>query len=193
MKKKFNLSREYKKCWKYISDSKKFIFFIAFIFFVFSLVSFLFPVPKILSEQILKIINEILKETEGLSRLNLIAYIIFNNIQSSFFGILLGFALGIFPLFYAIVNGYVLGFISAISVQTTGYSSLLQLLPHGIFEFPAIFISLGIGLKFGTFIFQKDKKKSFKNYLINSLRIFLLIILPLLLIAGIIEGTLMAV
>ena len=37
-------------------------------------------------------------------------------------------------------------------------SDLFRLLPHGIFELPAIFISLGLGLRFGMFIFQKEKE-----------------------------------
>jgi len=42
-------------------------------------------------------------------------------------------------------------------VQTDGFLSLWRLLPHGIFELPAVFISLGMGLKIGMFIFQKKK------------------------------------
>ena len=76
------------------------------------------------------------------------------------------------------------------SINTDGGLSLWKILPHGIFELPAVFIALGIGIKLGMFIFQKKKLESLKNYSINSLRVFLLIILPLLVIAGIIEGTL---
>jgi len=190
MKSGFNLIDEYKKSWKYIVESKKFIFSIIAIFFVFILIGFFFPIPEFLYNEILKLIQEILAETEGLSQLELILYIISNNVQSSFLGILFGFIYGMFPLIIAIANGYVLGFVSSMSVQSAGVSSLLEIIPHGIFELPAIFISLGLGLKFGTFMFQKNKSKSFKNYLINSIRIFLLIIIPLLIIAGIIEGSL---
>jgi len=49
---------------------------------------------------------------------------------------------------------------------------------------------LGMGLKFGTFFFQKNKMDSFKEYLLNSLRVFVFIVIPLLLIAAFIEGTL---
>jgi len=67
---------------------------------------------------------------------------------------------------------------------------LWRILPHGIFELPAVFIALGMGLKFGGFIFQKEKIKSLREYFWNSLRVFLFVVLPLLIIAGIIEGTL---
>jgi stage II sporulation protein M len=191
MKKKvFSLKEEYKKCFEYISQSKKFIFLIIGIFFIFSLIGFFVPIPEFLYNKILEIIKEILLETENLSSVELIFYIIFNNIKSSFFGIIFGFIFGILPLIIAIANGYILGFVSLLSVNSEGFLSLWKLFPHGIFELPAIFISLGLGLKFGTFVFQKNKQKSFKNYLLNSLRIFLLIIIPLLILAGIIEGIL---
>jgi len=117
-------------------------------------------------------------------------FIILNNAKSSFLGVFFGFIYGLFPLIITLVNGYILGVVSQMSVGQGGFVVLWQLLPHGIFELPAIFISLGLGLKFGTFIFQKDKSKSFKNYLINSLKVFFLIVLPLLIVAGIIEGIL---
>ena len=72
-----------------------------------------------------------------------------------------------------------------------GYLILLRLLPHGIFEIPALILSLGLGLKLGFFIFTKNKKKYLKDNLINSLRVFVYIILPLLIIAAIIEASLM--
>ena len=88
------------------------------------------------------------------------------------------------------INGYVLGFVAYLVVNSDGILVLWRLFPHGIFELPAIFISLGLGLKVGTFIFQKKKFESLKKYSLNSLRVFLFIVLPLLIIASIIEGSL---
>ena len=187
---KFNLKKEYKKSFKYLRESKKFIYSIVGIFFLFALIGFLFPVPDILYNEILKFIEEILEKTKNLSTSELILFIILNNAKSSFLGVFFGFIYGLFPLIITLVNGYILGVVSQMSVGQGGFVVLWQLLPHGIFELPAIFISLGLGLKFGTFIFQKDKSKSFKNYLINSLKVFFLIVLPLLIVAGIIEGIL---
>ena len=90
----------------------------------------------------------------------------------------------------AVINGYLLGFVASIAVNSNGIGSLWRILPYGIFELPAVFISLGLGLKFGTFLRQKNKGKYFKDYFWNCIRIFILIVIPLLIIAGIIEGTL---
>jgi len=42
-----------------------------------------------------------------------------------------------------------------LSVGIEGYGILWRLVPHGIFELPAVFISLGLGIKLGTFIFRE--------------------------------------
>ena len=116
-----------------------------------------------------------------------------NNIQSSFLGVLYGVVFGIFPVVSAMVNGYLLGFVAAKSVEVEGVFILWRLFPHGIFELPALFLSLGLGLKLGSFLFQKNKIESLKDYLINSLRVFVLVIIPLLIIAAVIEGILISV
>jgi len=189
---KFDLREEYKECWDYIKDSKRFIWIVVGIFFVFMMVGFFVPAPTWISAQIMKFIGEILEQTEGLSQFQLIRFIFFNNLKSSFFGMVLGILFGILPVMATIVNGYVLGFVGMLSVSNGGASSLFSLLPHGIFEFSAIFISLGLGLRLGTFVFKKKEWKSLKTNLFKSLKVFLLIIIPLLITAGIIEGSLIA-
>jgi len=191
-KKKFSLSNQYRQSWKYIKESKRFIFFILGLFLLFAIIGFVFPLPQDLYDKLINYIKQLLQQTEGMNQFELIKFIIINNVKSTFFGLFFGVILGIFPLISALANGYVLGFVSFLSVNSAGVTSLWRIFPHGIFELPAIFISLGLGLKMGTFIFKKEKLKTFENYLVNSFRVFLLIIIPLLLIAGIIEGTLIA-
>ncbi|MBU4339288.1 stage II sporulation protein M [Patescibacteria group bacterium] len=188
-KKKF-FADNYVKSWVYLKKSVNFIYIIIGIFLFFSLIGFFIPVPELMQEKILDFIKELLNKTDGMPPVELIKFIFLNNLQSSFFGMTFGFFLGIFPVIAAIANGYLLGFVALISVDNGGWLILIKLLPHGIFELPAIFISLGLGLKCGTCIFKKEILKNFNEYLINSLRVFLFIVIPLLLIAGIIEGSL---
>ena len=190
-KKSFNLKKEYEQSWQYVKDSKKFIYTIIGIFFLFTFIGFFIPAPQIIQERIMDFIKELIGQTKDMSQFDLISFIISNNVKSTFFGIIFGAFFGIFSLVGAITNGYLLGFVSFLSVNDGGILTLWKIFPHGIFELPAVFISLGLGLKIGTFAFQKKKLYSFRNYLINSLKVFLLVIVPLLVIAGIIEGTLM--
>ena len=190
--KKFNLKKEFNKSLNYIKESKNFIYIVIAIFFFFAFVGFFIPTPDSISEQLLKFIQELMEKTAGMNQWELIQYIFLNNLQSSFFGLVLGVFFGIFPIITTIVNGYILGFVSIKVVSVEGIFVLWRLFPHGIFELPAVFISLGLGLKFGSFIFQKKKFDSLKDYFVNSLRVFFFIVFPLLVIAAIIEGSLIA-
>jgi stage II sporulation protein M len=240
-KEKINLKQEYAESWDYIKKSKNYFWIIAALIIITALIGFFIPAPEIISSEILKIINEIIEKTQNMGSLELISFIITNNIQTSFLGMIFGFILGIFPIITAAINGYLIGFVSAMSVGLEGGLSLIKLLPHGIFELPAIILALGLGIKLGdkfveeifrikksylriTIIFLSIITTSLLAYLsylksltltgaiiffvmifaiimifsnkalklesIKAIRVFVLIIFPLLLIAGIIEGSL---
>lgn len=188
--KNFSLKREYQKSWNYIRESKKFILIVLGIFLISALIGFFAPTPEFISKQITEFIKEILLKTEGMSQSQLISFIFLNNIQSSFFGMVFGIFLGIFPAISAIANGYLLGFVANFAIQEDGIFSLWRIFPHGIFELPAIFISFALGLRLGASIFSRKKFRKFNENFISSLKTFILIIIPLLIIAAIIEGTL---
>lgn len=183
----FNFKSEFKKSTDYLEKSKKFIYAVTIIFFSFVFIGFFIPTPPAIEQYLLELIEELVDQTEGMSFLELTNFIFLNNLRSSFLGIILGVFFGIIPIFYSVFNGYLIGFVAFISVAEGGVFVLWRILPHGIFELPAVFISLGLGLKLGTFIFQKNILKSFVDFFWNSLRVFLFIVLPLLIIAAIIE------
>lgn len=189
-KKEFSVKEQYEASWEYIKESKNYIYLAIILFFAFALIGFLVPAPETVSNQIIEFIRQLLEKTEGMSQWELVEFIFLNNIRSSFVGMISGILFGILPFITIFTNGYVLGFVSNMAVAERGFSSLLSLIPHGIFELPALFISLGLGLKLWTFVFEKEKLESFKKYVLNSLKVFLFIILPLLIIAAIIEGSL---
>ncbi len=192
-KRGFNLKREYEESWKYLKESKNFIYIAVGIFFASFILAFFIQPSETLLSYIFEFIQELLEKTQAMSANELVSFIFLNNIKSSFFGMVFGVALGAFPVLALIANGYLLGFVSSLTVVENGVLSLWRLLPHGIFELPAIFISLGLGLKLGSFIFQKKKQESFRNFFWNSLKVFLFIVIPLLIIAAIIEGILIFV
>ncbi|MBM3228505.1 stage II sporulation protein M [Candidatus Pacearchaeota archaeon] len=183
------LEKNYIKSWNYLLESRNYILIILGFFMLSVLIGALIPAPEILEQQILKFIENLLSKTEGMSHLELINFIFINNLQSSFLGMIFGIFLGIFSAIVCGVNGYILGFVIARSVQISSIFVIWRLFPHGIFELPALFLSLGLGLKLGTFIFQKNKLLSLRNYLRESLRVFLFIVIPLLILAALIEGS----
>ena len=92
-------------------------------------------------------------------------FIFLNNIQSAFLGFILGIIFGIIPLTILIVNGYILGFVMNKSVAVEGILIIWRLVPHGIFEIPAILISTSLGIKLGTDLrnFKKNITRTCKT------------------------------
>ena len=191
MKKNF-LKEEYKQGWRYIKESKNFIYISIAIFLFSALIGFFITPPDFIIEKIFEFIRELLAKTEGMTAGELIIFIFLNNLQSTFLTLIFGILLGILPIIASISNGYLLGFVSSLTLEEASFFELWRLFPHGIFELPAVFISLGLGLKLGTFIFKKDKLGSLRKYLFNSMRVFICIVIPLLIIAAIIEGVLIS-
>ena len=132
--------------------------------------------------------REIVSKTEGLGTLDMILFIFNNNVKSAFFGLMFGILFGIFPLINALFNGLVLGYVFKLAWGISGVNDFWRILPHGIFELPAIFISLGLGLKLGMFFFTKNWKKELKYRFYSSLKAFIFVVVPLLVVAAIIEG-----
>ena len=182
------LKKEYIKSFDYIKECKKYIYFVIGIFLFFSFLGFFIPLPEIIHGKLIEYFKMLVEKTQDFNSLEMIGFIFSNNIQATFLSMLLGSFFGIFSIFNALLNGFVLGVAANMSVFENGGLSLLRILPHGIFELPAVFISLGMGVKLGTFVLQKEKLKSFKDFLWKSLRVYIFIILPLLIIAAIVEG-----
>lgn len=177
----------YKDSFAFIKSSEKYIYSIIVIFLIFSFLGYFVPLSEDVSSKIIDYFKQLVEETRGFSFFQMFGYLFENNLYASFFGMIFGIALGVFSIFNAVVNGFVLGFASKVAVAESGFLYLLRLFPHGIFELPALFLSLGIGLRMGFVLFTKD---DFKETLLKSLKTFVLVIIPLLFVAGIIESAL---
>ncbi|MEK6859459.1 MAG: stage II sporulation protein M [Nanoarchaeota archaeon] len=181
----------FKSSLKSLKKIKKYIIFSLILFFMSVIIGYSFP--KIFEKQVLELIKQLIEQTKGLNSFELIAFIISNNIKSAFYGLVFGVFFAIVPAVILLVNGYVLGFVANKTVASQSIFTLWRLTPHGVFEIPAILISIGFGIRLGLFLFiynKKNKKKEFLEWLKEAARIFIFIVIPLLVIAGIIEGIL---
>jgi len=185
-KKFFN--RNYSLCFKFFREIKWYVVFTLGTLAFFFLVGFAFP--YFFRERIFEFVMQMKGIIEGKSALWLIKFIFFNNLQASFVAMVTGIFFGIVPFASIVVNGYVIGFVARESVIVEGIWILFKLVPHGIFELPAIILSISIGLKIGRDLFGQEQKVKYN--LREGLRFFFFVILPLLLIAAIIEGSLIA-
>ena len=124
--------------------------------------------------------------------LALVAVIIFIKNASA---LLLSFALSpifcLSPILTLTVNGWLLAFVSVIVSQEKSLGFVLAgLLPHGIFELPALILAQAASLSFGTRVMLSLFRKEGKNQLLPGVKQdlkYLMIALALLLPAAIIE------
>lgn len=117
-----------------------------------------------------------------------------NNLTATFFTVAYGFIPFLFlPVIALGVNSLILGVFAANYVRN-GISLLLYvsaLIPHGIFEIPAIVIAIALGMHLCrqiTYYVRKNPKDFMVPLLKNILRVMLLRVAPLLVVASVIEA-----
>jgi uncharacterized membrane protein SpoIIM required for sporulation len=114
-----------------------------------------------------------------------------NNLTVSFATFAMGMTAGIGTVYLMVMNGLILGVISAACWQAGMGQSLLQfVLPHGVLELPAIFIAGGGGLLVARgllFPGRLARRDALVLYGGQGVRLALGII-PILIVAGVIEG-----
>ncbi|MEK6844564.1 MAG: stage II sporulation protein M [Nanoarchaeota archaeon] len=165
-----------KKQRNYLRESGKSIKLVITIFVASILTGLL--LANYLSAFINPLLKDLIDQTTDLSTLELIMFIFFNNVSTSLIGLALGLFLGIFPIIVAVTNGVILGYV----LERTAQISILEfwrLLPHGIFELPAVFISLGMGLKLGIDSIKNYNlvhKKNNKMQVLGIISVFLALI-----------------
>lgn len=116
--------------------------------------------------------------------------IFLNNAFVSLLFLVLGLALGVLPVLFIAFNGYLVGVIAYLVAQERGLLFiLLALLPHGILELPMVFLAASIGLRLGHQVFSAliGRSTQIKREFKEGLMFYFRWILPLLLVAAIIE------
>ena len=186
----------YKRCWAFLLECRWFVVFIVGLFALSFLIGFVWP--HFFEEKIFEMLGEMVLEFEGKGAWESVWMIFVNNMIASFVAMLLGIGIGFFPLMACVMNGYLAGFVGRYASEVEGVWVLWRLLPHGIFELPAVLISMGIGLRLGVGVLRlglqsKNNKNDIKLILIEGCRFFVFVILPLLLLAAIIEGILISI
>lgn len=184
-----NRWQTYREIAPYLRESLPAIYGAFFVFLFGGILGFVFMDHLAFLDSVLR---ELVEATRGFSVGRLMVFIFANNVQSTLYGIVLGIAFGVFPVCIALANGIVLGYVLAQSWIVSGAHDFWRLFPHGIFELPAVFIAIGLGMRLGMFVFARRRWEELVRRTRYSLLIFLYVIVPLLAIAAVIEGLLIA-
>jgi stage II sporulation protein M len=145
-----------------------------------------------LSHQLQNSFAEFGKSFRGLPRLQLAAAIFINNGLKTLVVITFGALAGVIPVLFLLVNGVTLGVVMYSSIQARGlWPSLVAILPHGVLELPAVLLGTAIGLMLGNHAIRRllgAAETTLSSELRRALRFFLSVIVPLLLVAAVIES-----
>ncbi|RZN38331.1 MAG: stage II sporulation protein M [Methanophagales archaeon ANME-1-THS] len=112
--------------------------------------------------------------------------IFLNNAFTCFLNIITGPLMGIFPLFSAMINGGLLGWV----VHEEGLAVFGAIAPHGMFELPAYVLSVAIGLRVAREVLKRREERRLKMTVREGLWVYLALIVPLLIVAALIESAL---
>ena len=74
----------------------------------------------------------------------------------------MGLLLGIYPVFAMLVNGLLIGVVAVMTTQSSSLMAFLAgIVPHGIFEIPALLIGAGVGLRLGIGPWRNRKRNPY--------------------------------
>ena len=119
------------------------------------------------------------------------AFIFITNVSTLLTSFIFSPILCLWPIVVLTLNGWLIAFVAAIIVQEKSLGFVIAgLLPHGVFELPALIIGEAAALSFGAAVMLALFKKERRSLLLPNLKrnsIYLLIAFTLLLLAAIIE------
>ena len=123
--------------------------------------------------------------------LELFGYVVANNALKSLLFMAGGLLGGVLPLFFVIFNGFFIGWVAYSLGSTMGLGFVAAgLMPHGIFEIPAIILAMAMGMHLGYALLNRLRGQGdIWREARLALGLFANRVLPLLVLAAVIEVT----
>ena len=171
-----------------LAEAREFIYLAVAFFLIGAVIGFAFPESF---RPFFMDFEEYLEDRfAGRDALVTILLIFIQNFMAAVIAIIFGFLLGLVPVLSAVTNGILLGVVISMLAGSNQLLDLWKILPHGIFELPAIFIAWGLGIWCGAWFFRKDRSETLGSRRRKAALAFFVYSLPLLGIAAVIEGLL---
>jgi len=171
---------------------KRWLFVAIFLFGIGLILGLATPasINGLLSEDVAAL-EELAELLAPLPQSTVLVFILIKNVSAVLISFVLSPIFCLVPVIALIVNGWLIGLVSSIVIQEKSLGYLLAgLLPHGIFELPALIMAQAVALSFGTALILALFKKERRNLLLPNLKQnlrYLIVALALFLPAAIIE------
>ena len=177
---------------KYLKSLKNYILFSSLVFLFAILSGYLFAqnFPEE-TQEIIKELEKFFSISEETTSFQMFLFILENNVIKLFTVILLGIFAGLIPLLSLWGNGMILGIFAQIVSQELSWTFLiLGILPHGIIEIPVLILSAAIGIRIGKLAIWRifGRHKNFREEFTKAIKFYIVILIPLLFIAALIEA-----
>ncbi len=181
------MSDTYRDLYADLRKKKYFLFFTVSIFLLAALSSVI-NIPG-LRKVLLEIVDAIRKMAEDYQNGTLfyvVVKIFVHNAVALFIALFSGVLLFLIPVFIIAMNGYLIGFVVSPHLPEIGL-----LVPHGIFELPAFALACSYGIWLGLWPFNRGRIETAILRLKQCMKIYFYAVIPLLIAAAIIEGSLL--
>jgi stage II sporulation protein M len=171
--------------WADIKAKKWFLVFTASLLMIAALSSIIeVESLKIVISEVKEAIRGLAASLRGRTWFFLVVYIFIHNAVAVLIALFSGILFSVIPVFMVIANGYVIGALTIVNLSGIGL-----LIPHGIFELPAFILSCSYGMWLGLWPLSRGRRKNLVLRLRHCVKIYFFIIIPLLMIAAVIEGS----
>ncbi len=130
-------------------------------------------------------------DVSNMGLVELFGYVVANNAFKSLLFMIGGLLGGVLPLFFVVFNGFFIGWVAYSLGSTVGLGFVAAgLMPHGIFEIPAIILAMSIGMSLGYALLNRLRGQGdLWRETRLALGLFINRVLPLLILAAVIEVT----
>jgi len=153
------------------------------------LTGFLAPIPG--KMELLEELKDAFEPLQTIPLWKMFFVILLNNSAKSFAVLLSGILFGLVPLIAVATNGYILGTAYLFASGEVGYSKAVKaVLPHGVFEIPAVLLTAAYGLWLGVTFAKRIRRRDmagFGNQVVHAIRMYFGIAFPLFILAALIE------
>ena len=150
--------------------------------------------PSSIRQQMTEAFQAVVGQLSGACRGKLFFTILLHNVMATIFVLISGVLVGIIPTFAIGANGFVLGVVYRQTAEVVGYSkAALKVLPHGVFEIPALLIAASYGLWLGVTVVRRMRGKEstlLRFHIEHAFRRYFAVVFPLLIVAAGIETAL---
>ena len=135
-----------------------------------------------------EVLKELFAKFIDKSAISFITRLFIQNLIASYFTMCFVVLFGSIPATVAVFNGFMLGFVIASAPSVSALKMLSLLIPHGVFEWPAMMIAWGIGIWRGFGYRFSKSHTTYNERWLEAHKVFIMVVVPLLFIAAIVEG-----